>query len=277
MYLITGATGTVGRPLVHALVTEGRPVRALSRRSGGGLPDSVEVVAPELAEVAMTGVECLFVHPRATKDNVGELLDLAAARGVERVVVMSAINADDEFAHQPSRCNGDRNTEVERAVIASGLPWVSIRPSSFAMNSLAMWRDQIARGDVVYGPYASFAEAVVHERDVADVLAHAMSDATLLGRRIPITGPEAVSLERMVAAIGETLGRPLRYQEIPAPNAARGMIEHGLGEGFAHALLERYARELERTPVVTGEVAAILGRPPRSYPAWVTDHRAAWS
>ncbi|MBF6338214.1 NAD(P)H-binding protein [Nocardia abscessus] len=277
MYLVTGATGTVGRPLVRALAATGKPVRAVSRQPATGLPDSVEVVPPEAVEVAMAGVESLFVHPRATKDHVRELLELAAARGVERVVVMSAINADDEPAHQPSRYNGDRNTEVERAAITSGLPWVSVRPSSFAMNTLAMWRDQLTRGDIVYGPYASFAEAVIHEQDVADVLARAMWDETLLGRRIPVTGPEAVTLRQMVAAIGEALGRPLRYQEIPADIAARRMIEHGLGEGFVHALLDRYARELERTPMVTGEVAVVLGRPPRPFTTWVTDHRAAWS
>lgn len=56
---------------------------------------------------------------------------------------MSAINVDDDPDRQPSRCNGDRNTEVERAVTGSGLPWVAVRPSSFAMNTLGMWRGQL--------------------------------------------------------------------------------------------------------------------------------------
>ncbi|MEU2031075.1 NAD(P)H-binding protein [Nocardia amamiensis] len=277
MYLITGATGSIGRPLVSTLVSTGTRVRAVSRQPVADFPEGVEVVPFDEVSGALGGVESLFVHPRASKDRVGELLELAAAFGVGRVVVMSACNADDEPAHQPSRYNGDRNAEVERAVVASGLPWVSVRPSSFALNTVAMWRKQVAGGDTVFGPYASFAEAVIHEQDVADVIARAMSDDGLLGRRITITGPEALSLARMVSVIGEVIGRPLRYQQVPAETAARAMIEHGLGERFVLALMDRYARELDRTPTVTDEVDAILGRPARSYATWVADHRLEWS
>lgn len=45
MILVTGSTGTVGRPLINTLLAEGADVRALTRdRSSAGLPDSVEVV-----------------------------------------------------------------------------------------------------------------------------------------------------------------------------------------------------------------------------------------
>jgi uncharacterized protein YbjT (DUF2867 family) len=278
MYLITGATGTIGRPLVSALLSAGTRIRAVSRQPPvAGFPDDVEVVAFEEVNDALQGVDALFVHPRACKDHVGELVRLAATCGVGRIVVMSACNADDEPAHQPSRYNGDRNTEVERAVVASGLPWVSVRPSSFAMNTLAMWRKQVAAGDIVFGPYASFAEAVIHEQDVADVIARAMWDDSLLGRRITITGPEAVSLERMVAVIGDAIGKPLRFQQVPVEAATRAMIGQGLDERFVLALMDRYARELARTPTVTDEVDAILGRPARSFATWAADHRAEWS
>ncbi|MEU5761462.1 NAD(P)H-binding protein [Nocardia sp. NPDC047648] len=277
MYLITGATGTIGRPLVSALLSAGTRVRAVSRQAVAGFPEDVEVVAFDEVNDALQGVDALFVHPRASKDHVGELVRLAATRGVGRVVVMSACNADDEPAHQPSRFNGDRNTEVERAVVASGLPWVSVRPSSFAMNTSAMWRKQVAAGDTVFGPFASFAEAVIHEQDVADVIARAMWDDSLLGRRITITGPEAVTLERMVAVIGDAIGRPLRFQQVPVEAATRAMIGQGLDERFALALMDRYARELDRTPTITHEVDAILGRPARSFATWAADHRAEWS
>ncbi|MEU2254769.1 NmrA family NAD(P)-binding protein [Nocardia xishanensis] len=274
MYLVTGATGVIGRPLVTALTSAGLAVRAVSRRSDAALPDGVELVSP--GNLDLTGVESLFVHPRATKDYVDDLLRRAVAHDVRRVVVLSAINADDDPAHQPSRFNGDRNTEVERAVVACGLPWVSVRPSSFAMNTLTMWRGVISMGDKVFGPYAAFSEAVIHERDVADVIARAMVDDALDGRRLSITGPEALSLEQLVTIIGAVIGKPLRYQEVPAEAAASAMIAHGLNEGFVRALMNRYARELERRPVVTEELPTILGRPARPFAEWVADHRNEW-
>ncbi|MGV9614235.1 hypothetical protein [Nocardia xishanensis] len=165
---------------------------------------------------------------------------------------------------------------MERAAVACGLPWVSVRPSSFAMNTLAMWRGVISVGDKVFGPYVAFSEAVIHERDVADAIARAMVDDALDGRRLSITGPEALSLEQLVTIIGAVIGKPLRYQEVPAEAAAAAMITHGLNEGFVHALMNRYARELERRPVVTEELPTILGLPARTFAEWVADHRNEW-
>ncbi|MFE6861004.1 SDR family oxidoreductase [Nocardia sp. NPDC057668] len=278
MYLVTGATGIIGRPLVEELLSGGAEIRAITRDpQQAGFPAGVETFAPEAIHAALRGVHGLFVHPRAAKDNTDELLRLAAEQGVRKVVVMSAINVDDDPGHQPSRYNGDRNAEVERAVTASGLPWVAVRPSSFAINTLGMWRGQLAFGDTVRGPYGGFAEAVIHERDVAAVIARALLDDALLGRKIPITGPEALRLDEMVPIIGAAIGRPLRFQEVPAEAAAQAMIRNGLGEQFVRALMARYRREMERPATVTTEVETILGRPARGFADWVGDHAGAWS
>lgn len=109
----------------------------------------------------MRGVTGLFVHPHAVGNGVGELLALAREQGVKRVVVLSAMNVDDDLAEQPSRYDGDRNKEVEDAVIGCGLEWVSLRASFFAPNAIRAWAAQIRAGDVVYGPYAAFAEAPI--------------------------------------------------------------------------------------------------------------------
>jgi uncharacterized protein YbjT (DUF2867 family) len=278
MYLVTGATGLIGRPLIETLLAEGVEVRAVTRDPHNArLPTAVEPVAPEAIHTALKGVRGLFVHPRATKDSTAELLRLAADQSVEKAVVMSAINVDDDPDHQPSRFNGDRNTEVEQAVTGSGLPWVAVRPSSFAMNTLGMWRGQLTLGDTVRGPHAGFAEAVIHERDVAEVIAQALLDDSLVGRRIPITGPEALRLDEMVPIIGSVLGRPLRFQEVPAEAAAQGMIRNGLDERFVRALMARYQRETQRPATVTDDVGKILGRPARTFATWVTDHKGAWA
>ncbi|MGW0252457.1 SDR family oxidoreductase [Nocardia goodfellowii] len=278
MYLVTGATGTVGRPLVDALLTAGVEVRAVTRDpQNASFPTGVEVVAPETIRRALSGCHGLFVHPRAAKDDTEKLLRVATEEGVRKVVVMSAINVEDEPGHQPSRFNGDRNTEVEQAVRASTLPWVAVRPSSFATNTLGMWRAQAGFGDTIRGPYAGFAEAVIDERDVAEVIARALVDDTLLGRTIPLTGPEALRLDDMVAILGTALGRPLRFEEVPADVAAQGMVRAGLDERFVQALLARYRREMDRPAIVTTEVATILGRPARTFATWAADHAGAWS
>jgi uncharacterized protein YbjT (DUF2867 family) len=278
MYLVTGATGIIGRPLVETLLAQGAEVRAVTRDpDNAALPAGTQAVTPDAIPAALKGVRGLFVHPRAAKDSTAEILRHAAAQAVEKVVVMSAINVDDDPDHQPSRFNGDRNTEVERAVTASGLPWVAVRPSSFAMNTLGMWRGQLVHGDTIRSPYGQFTEAVIHERDVAEVIAQALQDDRLIGRRIPVTGPEALRLDELVPIIAEVIGRPLRFQEVPAELAAQAMIRNGLDERFVRALMARYQRETGQPATVTDEVEKVLGRPARTFATWVTDHKGAWS
>ena len=73
MILVTGATGTIGRPLVNVLAATGYQVRALARHTGihaDHLPAGVESVRgdvsrPETIVAALHGVTTLFIHPRA--------------------------------------------------------------------------------------------------------------------------------------------------------------------------------------------------------------------
>jgi uncharacterized protein YbjT (DUF2867 family) len=282
MLLITGATGTIGRPLIDVLVNEGVKVSAVIHGpQATNLPAGVEVVEgdlsrPDTIASFLEGVTALFLHPRAVGLAAGELLTLARERGVRRVVVLSATNVDDPLDEQPSRFRGDRNKEVEEAAVASGLEWVSLRASFFARNTLDAWGAQIRAGDVVRGPYASFAEAPIHERDLAAVAARALRTDALVARRLELTGPQSLTHQQMVATIGEVLGRPLRYQEIPPEVATQGMVAHGFPEPFVQALMARYAKEVGQPAPLSGEVEKALGRPARTYAQWVADHAAAF-
>lgn len=282
MILVTGATGTIGRPLVDLLVGEGAEVRAVTRDpQAADLPASADVVAgdpsqPDTIAPLLEGVTALFLHPRAAGETVGDLLAVAKDRGVERVVALSAINVDDDLAEQPSRFQGDRNKEAEDAAIASGLEWVSLRAASFAVNTLRTWAPQVRAGDVVRGPYATFAEPLIHERDLAEVGARALLGAELTGRKLRLTGPRSLSHEELVTIIGDVIGRPLRYQEVPPEAFKQGMIQRGLPQPFVEALMARYARGTGPAEGVTGEVEEVLGRPARTYAEWVADHSAAF-
>jgi uncharacterized protein YbjT (DUF2867 family) len=284
MILVTGATGTIGRPLIDLLAAEGARVRAVTRDPhAAGLPAGVEVVEgdpsrPGTIAPLLQGVTALFVHPRAVGDAAAELVALARRRGVKRVVAMAAMNVDEDLDKQPSRYRGDRNKEAEDAA-GSGLEWVSLRPGSFASNTLTAWGAQIRAGDLVRGVYAAFSVAPIHEGDIAAVAARALLTDELVarrGRRLELTGPQSLTHEEMVATIGEVTGRPLRYQEVPLEAAAQGLVRMGLDQPFVEALMATYVREAAYAAPVTGEVERILGRAARTYADWVADHAVAF-
>jgi uncharacterized protein YbjT (DUF2867 family) len=279
MIVLTGATGLVGRLLVAEL--KGHEVRVITRSPrDAGFPAEVEVVEgdpqrPETLERALCGADVLFLHSRAVGDAAYDVVALARDLGVRRVVALAAANVDDRPDAQPSRFRGDRNKEVDDAAATSGLEWVSLRPSSFALNALTAWGGQIRAGDDVRYVYADFEESPLHERDLAEVLAKALLDDDLLGRRLDLTGPESLPHKEMVQKIGTALGRPLRFHEIPAPIAAEGMLAGGLPEPFVTAMMARYAAHLAQPQFPpTAEVEKILGRPAQTFAEWATDHIA---
>jgi uncharacterized protein YbjT (DUF2867 family) len=280
--LATGATGIIGRPLVHLLSSAGEQLRALARHIGTQLDGSapgVEVVRgdlsrPETIATALRGVASLSVHPRAIGPAAPTLLGIAAERGVKDVAVLAALNVDDDRVRQPPRFNGDRN-EVEKAVTRSGRGRVSVRSGAFAASTLTMFATQARKGDVIRGPYAGFADAPIHEMDVSSVRAAPLLDNSSARQKISVTGPQSLTHAEMVTTIGQVIDRPLRYQEISPVEAADGMVAHGLPRPFAEAMMARYARELDRAAPPADAVHKILA-PARTYPQSAVDHAAAF-
>ena len=133
MILVTGATGTIGRPLVDVLVNEGAEVRAVIRGTRpASLPDGVKAVAadlscPDTVAPLLEGVAALFLHPRAVGLAAGGLLALARERGVQRVAALSAANVDDPRCGVPGRTNSSCMS-ITRSAAWSGTSCNSATP-----------------------------------------------------------------------------------------------------------------------------------------------------
>ena len=274
--VITGATGNVGRPLVAELAAAGARVRAVTRTpKTARFPDGVEVVGS--AADALSGASAVFLNSRALGGELADVVALAQRAGITKLVALSAINADDDFSRQPSRFRGDRNKEVERLAIDSGLAWVSLRPSVFATNFAGMWSAQIRAGDVVAGPYAQASSAPIVESDISAVAACALLTDELVGQQIPLTGPQTFTNAELVDVIGAALGRPLRYQEAPPDVVRQRFIGLGFPAEFADAYVAMLAETIEKPALVTFDVEKIVGRPALTFAHWVSEHRAVFT
>jgi uncharacterized protein YbjT (DUF2867 family) len=270
--LVTGATGNVGRPLVTQLAASGVEVRAVTRNpDGAALPPGVSVYRSALD--ALPGSDAVFLNSRALGDRLHATVEVARAAGVQRLVALSAINADDDFARQPSRVRGDRNKEVDELAAGSGLEWVSLRPSVFASNFAGMWAGQIRAGDVVSGPYATASTAPIADEDISAVAAHALLTDELVGQRIPMTGPQALTNAELVETIGTVLGRRLEYFEVPPDVVRQRFSAIGFPAAFADAYIGLLSETVDRPALVTHDVEKILERPATPFAGWVGTHR----
>jgi uncharacterized protein YbjT (DUF2867 family) len=272
MIAVTGATGNVGRALVERLVKAGRPVRALTRDpERARLPAGAETVRLRYDDPALfEGATKLFLYVQAGGERTPGLLAAARAAGVRHVVLLSS--AIIEPGADETHPIHVMHATAERQVRDSGLTWTFLRPGAFATNAF-QWAPQIRAGDTVRGVFAEARSAPVHEDDIAAVAERALLDDGHEGATHRLTGPEALTNAGQVAAIGDALGRDLRFTEL-APEAAGPELFPHVPPGALTALLGSFAATVGTTPEITDTIREVTGRPARPFAAWAEDHTA---
>jgi len=283
--LVTGATSRVGRLVVDELLRAGVPVRALTRRPDrAALPTGAEVVvgdftAPASLDAALQGVGAVFLVWTAPLDTAASVIARLAEHTSEqrrRVVYLSSPHQTPHpFFQQPNSLRG-LHAEVERLLAAATLDAVVLRPGIFASNALHWWAPQIRRGDVVRWPYGAAETAPVDERDIAAVATRALLDGRHTGGDYVLTGPECLSQAAQVHAIGNAIGRPLRFDEL-SPDEFRRETAGTWPGSVVEMLLGAWRATLGRPAFVTSAVKEIVGSPPRTFSQWAADNAAAFS
>jgi NADH dehydrogenase len=235
---VTGATGFVGRSVIHALRTEGYVVRCLVRRGsegdlhGFGAIERVEgdVLQPETLEPAMTGCDTAIhlvgiirempargvTFERVHLDGTVNVLAAATATGVRRFLHMSALGTR---AGARSRYHLTK-LAAEDAVRASALPWTIFRPSVIYGRGdgfVSMLAGMVRRLPVVpvIGDGRHRLQPVPVEQ-VADGFARAVEQPASVKQIYEIGGADAVTMNELLQMIGTVLGRErVRRAHVP--------------------------------------------------------------
>ena len=157
--LVTGASGFVGQPLVHALVRSGYEVRAATRRPSS-FPSSVDVaIVPDFTsqidwEPILRGMNIVIhlaghAHPDAAAEDdaifhrvnfmtTRDVAHAAARASVERFVYISSVRAQtgpsaegivtERDDPRPTDSYGRSKLAAELAVQVAGVPFTILRP-----------------------------------------------------------------------------------------------------------------------------------------------------
>ncbi len=261
--LVLGATGKTGRRVAARLRLRGTSVRAASRSSRTRFDWS----DPAGWDPVLRGVTTAYVVPPPVPGPVHEFVGRAEATGVERLVLLSGHGAD---TWGDSTFGLDMRS-AEDAVRGSGLEWTVLRPANFDQNfDEDLFHAPLAAGELAL-PAGAVPEPFIDLEDVADVAAAVLTEpGRHAGRVYELTGPRALTFAEAVELISRASGRPITYKQVSPAEYTAALVDQGWGEDDAHHVTEMFVL-MERGVLAgtTDDVAAVLGRAPRTFEDYV--------
>ena len=125
-------------------------------------------------------------------------------------------------------------------------------------------------------PVDGVREPFVDVEDVADVAVAALTEDGHGGEVYELTGPRALIFAEAAELVGRASERPVAYRRVPPAEYAAGLVDEGWGEDAAHHVAEMFVL-MERGGLAapTDDVAAVLGRAPRTFEDYVVRAAAA--
>jgi uncharacterized protein YbjT (DUF2867 family) len=262
MTLVVGATGLLGGEVCSVLASEGRPVRALVRRTSD--PDKVERLRdigaeivrgdlkdPRSLEAACGGVDSVISTASSTLsrqegdsiesvDRLGQLalIDAARSAGVRQFVLISFPSVPIDFPLQAAK------RDAEDRLRRSGMAYTILQPTFFSevWLSPALGFDAANATAQIYGDGENKISWISFH-DVAKFAVAALDNPRAANAEIKLGGPEALAPIEVVRLSEELTGRKFTVQHVPeeALRAQYGAATDSLQRSFA-ALMLYYAQ-----------------------------------
>ena len=271
--LVTGATGKIGKLLIPKLAKHSDVVvRALVRdelkaaaltRSGveltrGSFEDSSAV------RRAVREIDTLVLITPATPSAVAQaqgVLSAAGEAGVRKIVRISVFNAASDGPSDVIRLHGSTDAQIR----SSGLIYTILRPPFFMQNLCFMAGRSIAKEGKIYFGTGNGRLGMIDLRDVVDCAEESVLSKAYDNKVFALTGPESISFHEIADRLGNLLTHPIRYVPV-SPEAVELSIRMSRSDWYATVMRDLCRAYSEGWgDVITGDVAHITGRRPRSF------------
>jgi uncharacterized protein YbjT (DUF2867 family) len=282
--LVTGSTGTVGGHVARLLAAEGVRCQVMVRTAEAARHAAdvgYDVVMGDFADQAslvsaFEGAECLFlVAPLVPELEELECHAIAAAEkaGIRRVVKLSTAGvAQAQSAAGVVPRQYPLHQRSEERLERSGLAYTHLRPGPFMQNTLNFAPAVVAEG-LFRGSWGDGRMAYVDVRDVAAAATTVLREDGHEGRAYELTGPEALSPSDVASKLSVATGTTIRYLDVPREGVRQAMLQRGMSEWFADAMVEVMDHTREGAAGhLTDHVLDLTGRPPVSYDEFAAEH-----
>lgn len=230
--MVFGGTGHYGRKIVKSLLLQKTPVRVLSRSTSKAreiLGDNVEIIegdvtSQEVIKESLKGVQAIVISlsamtPKLVKkmkmierDAVLNILVEARKANILRIVYLSGYEIRRDFLEKYKILQvGEIKLEIEYAISNSDFNWTILGcPPSFDLFFRFLRKKKMGfpGGGKKYLPSIS-------AEDVGAITSEVVIRNDLSGRRIRLTGPEALSVPEAAKKISKITNLDIKPFTIP--------------------------------------------------------------
>lgn len=214
MFLVTGATGGIGRKVVRSLLLRQRQVRAfvrLNSRYGELEHRGAEIFIGDLRrekdiQKACEGVKYIISAHGSDGDALAldyraniELIDRAVAVGVEHFVFISVLGAERGYEDAPVF---KAKRAVEKYLQNSGINYTILRPAGLASNLLPLAERFRQTGIYLLVGDPKNRTSIVSTDDLAQIAVDCAEVAGARNQTLPVGGPEILQREDIPRILG---------------------------------------------------------------------------
>ena len=281
--LITGATGNISSGIIaqlkgseHRLLALVRnPVKAEELKRQGVELRVGDLEKPWTLDSAFAGANIVWIlvppGPRAP-EQCSNALWAARRAGTKHVVRLSAFGA----AHTAPTINSRLHALSDAELVGSGIPFTILKPHYF-MQSLMMAAQSVAQQGAMYFALADGKMGLIDSRDISEFAAQVLTTAGHEGKTYTLTGPASVSMHQVAAAIGEAIGKAVKYVPVTVEAQRQSILQMGMDEWTAN-LLGDYSTAYSANwgDLVTDDFPRVTGKAPRSIAQFCRDFAAAF-
>jgi uncharacterized protein YbjT (DUF2867 family) len=273
-YIVHGATGAQGSPVLSALSAAGQHATAAVRDISGvtGAAVAVDLTSTESLVAAYAGASGVFVHlPVGPPDMQAQVARavVAAVRQAKppRVVFSTSGYGSSTDAQSPAGI-------MAAGLADSGTSYATVEPRLFLENLLLPPVHAGATGDgmLSYPLRSDYAVSWASHLDVADVVVRLLTDTAVTG---------VVSVGALPGLVGDDLAegfsrhydKPIAYDAMD-PEAFGALIIPMFGEAGARPVIDSYLwRATQDDEMIPEDTAAqnLLGIYPRPVHEWLGD------
>jgi len=261
--VINTPAGNVGRVVTDQLLQAKEEVVIISRHPekvadlvarGASLVEG-SIDDPLVLDRALNGADTLYWANPATlrpdyDDWSAQTAQTAAEavkrHEVKRVVVLSSWGAQ----HGPGAGPVGVLLAVETAFKAAAPDVTILRPALFMEDFVSVpttWNQisTIVPTGMLFGPFHPAKKIpIVATRDIGAKAAEVLRDVHWTGFRIiGVHGPEDLEMSRIAHLIGEGIGRPVKYVQVPLDQVKQGMLDAGMPGSFVEYIMDMYTEQ----------------------------------